>query len=214
VHRHKDVLRHTLAVVKRCERDLVLRLAALLHDIGKPGTRQITPEGVQFHHHEVVGARMAEDRLRALRFPEKVVHDVRVLVEMHLRFHTYRLGWTDGALRRYVRDAGPLLDKLNQLTRADCTTQNPKKARMLAELQDDLEERIARLWEEENLARIRPSLDGNQVMEHLRIPPGPVVGEALAYLLEMRMDRGPIPEEEAFRLLEEWAEQKGLWPPR
>jgi poly(A) polymerase len=214
VHRHKDVLRHTLAVVKRCEPDLVLRLAALLHDIGKPKTRQITPEGVQFHHHEVEGARMAEERLRSLRYPERVVHDVRVLVEMHLRFHTYRLGWTDGALRRYVRDAGSLLDKLNQLTRADCTTQNPKKARMLAELQDDLEERIARLWEEENLARIRPPLDGNQVMEHLRIPPGPVVGEALAHLLEIRMDRGPISEEEAFRLLEEWAEQKGLWPPR
>jgi poly(A) polymerase len=214
VHRHKDVLRHTLAVVKRCDPELVLRLAALLHDIGKPKTRQITPEGVQFHHHEVEGARMAEERLRALRYPEKVVHDVRVLVEMHLRFHTYRLGWTDGALRRYVRDAGPLLDKLNQLTRADCTTQNPRKAHMLAALQDDLEERIARLWEEENLARIRPPLDGNQVMEHLRIPPGPVVGEALAHLLEIRMDRGPVSEEEALRLLEEWAEQKGLWPPR
>jgi poly(A) polymerase len=213
VHRHKDVLRHTLAVVKRCEPDLTLRLAALLHDVGKPETRQITPEGVQFHHHEVVGARMAEERLRALRFPEKVVLDVRTLVEMHLRFHTYRLGWTDGALRRYVRDAGPLLDKLNQLTRADCTTQNPKKARMLSELQDDLEERIARLAEEENLARIRPPLDGNQVMAHLDIEPGPLVGEALDYLLEVRMDRGPIPEEEAYRLLEEWAEQKGLRPP-
>jgi poly(A) polymerase len=209
VHRHKDVLRHTLAVVKRCERDLTLRLAALLHDIGKPETRQITPEGVQFHHHEVVGARIAEERLRSLRFPEKVVRDVRTLVEMHLRFHTYRLGWTDGALRRYVRDAGPLLDMLNQLTRADCTTQNPKKARMLAELQDDLEERIARLAEEENLARIRPPLDGNQVMKRLGIEPGPLVGEALAYLLEVRMDRGPIPEEEAYRLLDEWFEQRG-----
>jgi poly(A) polymerase len=212
VHRHKDVLRHTLAVVKRCEPDLTLRLAALLHDVGKPDTRQITPEGVQFHHHEVVGARKAEERLRALRFPEKLVHDVRTLVEMHLRFHTYRLGWTDGALRRYVRDAGPLLDKLNQLTRADCTTQNPKKARMLAELQDDLEQRIARLAEEENLQAIKPPLDGNQVMEHLRIPPGPTVGEALDFLLQVRMDRGPIPEDEAYRLLEEWAERKGLWP--
>jgi poly(A) polymerase len=213
VHRHKDVLRHTLAVVKRCEPDLTLRLAALLHDVGKPDTRQITPEGVQFHHHEVVGARKAEERLRALRFPEKLVHDVRTLVEMHLRFHTYRLGWTDGALRRYVRDAGPLLDKLNQLTRADCTTQNPKKARMLAELQDDLEQRIARLAEEENLQAIKPPLDGNQVMEHLRIPPGPTVGEALDFLLQVRMDRGPIPEDEAYRLLEEWAERTGLWPP-
>jgi poly(A) polymerase len=210
VHRHKDVLRHTFAVVKRCEPDLELRLAALLHDIGKPRTRQITPEGVQFHHHEVVGARMAEERLRALRYPERTVQEVVRLVEMHLRFHTYRLGWTDGALRRYVRDAGPLLDKLNQLTRADCTTQNPQKARMLTELQDELEERIARLAEDENLARIRPPLDGNQVMQRLGIPPGPLVGEALSHLLELRMDRGPIPEEEAYRLLDEWREQKGL----
>jgi poly(A) polymerase len=209
VHRHKDVFRHTLAVVKRCPPDdLTLRLAALLHDVGKPATRQVTSEGVQFHHHEVVGARMAEERLRALRFPEKVVQDVRSLVEMHLRFHTYRLGWTDGALRRYVRDAGPLLDRLNQLTRADCTTQNPKKAKILSELQDDLEQRIARLAEEENLAAIKPPLDGHQVMEHLGIPPGPPVGEALDYLMELRMDRGPIAEEEAFRLLDEWWEQR------
>ena len=209
VHRHKDVLRHTLAVVSRCEPELRLRLAALFHDVGKPKTRQITAEGVQFHHHEVVGARMAEERLRTLRYPERVVQDVSQLVEMHLRFHTYRLGWSDGALRRYVRDAGPLLDKLNQLTRADCTTQNPAKARMLSALQDELEERIARLAEEENLARIRPPLDGNRVMEHLGLKPGPVVGEALAYLLEIRMDRGPISEEEAFRLLDEWWEQRG-----
>ncbi len=210
VHRHKDVLRHTFAVVTRCEPDLELRLAALLHDVGKPATRQITPEGVQFHHHEVVGARMAQERLRALRYPERVVQDVVRLVEMHLRFHTYRLGWTDGALRRYVRDAGPLLDRLNQLTRADCTTQNPQKARILTALQDELEERIAHLAEEENLARIRPPLDGNQVMQRLGTGPGPLVGEALGYLLELRMDRGPISEEEAFRLLDEWREQKGL----
>jgi poly(A) polymerase len=209
VHRHKDVFRHTLAVVKRCPpEDLTLRLAALLHDVGKPATRQVTPEGVQFHHHEVVGARMAEERLRALRFPEKVVQDVRKLVEMHLRFHTYRLGWTDGALRRFVRDAGPLLDRLNHLTRADCTTQNPKKAKVLAELQDDLEQRIARLAEEENLAAIKPPLDGHEVMGHLGIPPGPLVGEALGHLLELRMDRGPISEEEALRLLDEWWEQR------
>jgi poly(A) polymerase len=210
VHRHKDVLGHTFAVVKRCEPDLVLRLAALLHDIGKPQTRRITPQGVQFHHHEVVGAAMAEDRLRGLRYPGEVVQDVRKLVEMHLRFHTYRLGWEDGALRRYVRDAGPLLDRLNQLTRADCTTQNPAKAKVLSRLQDELEERIARLAEEENLAAIRPPLDGNQVMEHLGISPGPIVGEALAYLLEIRMDRGPMSEDEAYRLLDEWASQKGL----
>jgi poly(A) polymerase len=209
VHRHKDVLGHTFAVVERCDVDLRLRLAALLHDIGKPATRRITPEGVQFHHHEVVGARMAEERLRALRYPERDVRAVRTLVELHLRFHTYRLGWSDGALRRYVRDAGDLLDLLNQLTRADCTTQNPKKARMLAALQDDLEQRIAALAEEENLRAIRPPLDGNQVMEHLGVGPGPVVGEALAYLLELRMDRGPIAEDEAFRLLDEWWEQRG-----
>ena len=152
---------------------------------------------------------MAEERLRALRYPERVVQDVRSLVEMHLRFHTYRLGWTDGALRRYVRDAGPLLDKLNQLTRADCTTQNPQKAKMLSDLQDDLEQRIARLAEEENLAAIKPPLDGHEVMEHLGIMPGPLVGEALEYLLELRMDRGPISKEEAFRLLEEWWSQRG-----
>jgi poly(A) polymerase len=210
VHRHKDVFRHTLAVVERCPADLTLRLAALLHDIGKPKTREITPEGVQFHHHEVEGARMAEARLRALRCPERLVDDVRILVEMHLRFHTYHLGWSDGALRRYVRDAGPLLDRLNMLTRADCTTQNPKKAQELTQLQDELEERVARLAEAENLAAIRPPLDGNQIMERLGLGPGPVVGEALDHLLEVRMDRGPIDEEEAYRLLDEWASQKGL----
>jgi poly(A) polymerase len=210
VHRHKDVLRHTLAVVKRCEPKLRLRLAALLHDVGKPATRQITPEGVQFHHHEVVGARMAEERLRELRYPERIIKEVVRLVEMHLRFHTYRLGWSDSALRRYVRDAGPLLDDLNALTRADCTTQNPEKARILEGLQDELEERIARLAEQEKLDNIKPPLDGTQVMEHLGVPPGPVVGEALKHLLELRLDRGPIPEDEAFRLLDEWAEQKGL----
>ena len=208
VHRHKDVLRHTFAVVKRCEPDLTLRLAALMHDIGKPETRQVTPEGVQFHHHEVVGARMAEGRLRALRFPERVIQDVTQLVAMHLRFHGYR-DWGDGGLRRYVRDAGPLLDKLNHLTRADCTTQNPAKARALAALQDELEERIARLAEQENLSRIRPPLDGHEVMEHLKIPPGPQVGKALDYLLQIRLDRGPLSKEEAFRLLDEWWEQQG-----
>jgi poly(A) polymerase len=209
VHRHKDVLQHTIAVVARCPPDLVLRLAALLHDVGKPKTRQITEEGVQFHHHETVGARMAEERLRALRYPERVVQDVRTLVEMHLRFHSYS-SWTDGGLRRYVRDAGPLLDRLNLLTRADCTTANPARAREYARLQDELEERIARLAEAENLAAIRPPLDGNQIMKHLGIGPGPLVGEARDYLLELRMDRGPIEEEEAYRLLDEWAQEKGL----
>jgi len=209
VHRHKDVLQHTFAVVARCPPDLVLRLAALLHDIGKPNTREITEDGVQFHHHEVVGARMAEQRLRALRYPERIVQDVRALVEMHLRFHSYS-SWTDGGLRRYVRDAGPLLDRLNLLTRADCTTANSARAREFTRLQDELEERIARLAEEENIAAIRPPLDGNQIMQRLSIAPGPLVGEAREYLLELRMDRGPIDEEEAYRLLEEWARQKGL----
>jgi poly(A) polymerase len=204
VHRHKDVLRHTLVVVENCQPDLVLRLAALLHDIGKPATRQITSEGVQFHHHEVVGARMAEERLRALRYPNDVVADVVKLVEMHLRFHSYRLGWSDAAVRRYVREAGLLLDRLNQLVRADCTTRNREKAKALAALQDDLELRIARLSEEENLEHLRPPLDGNQVMEHLGISPGPLVGEALDYLMEQRLDLGPITEEEAYRLLDQW----------
>lgn len=210
VQRHKDVLRHTYAVVERCEPDLVLRLAAMLHDIGKPKTRSFTPGGVQFHHHEVVGARMAEARLKELRYPNAVVDDVRRLVEMHLRFHGYGEGWTDSAVRRYVRDAGPLLDRLNQLTRADCTTQNAAKAKGLEQLQDELEERIARLAEEENLDAIRPPIDGGQVMAQLGIPPGPLVGEALAYLFELRMERGPIPEEEAFALLDAWALERGL----
>lgn len=209
VHRHKDVLKHTLAVVERCEPDLVLRLAALLHDIGKPATREITPEGVRFYHHEVVGARMARERLRALRYPNEVVEDVTQLVEMHLRFHGYP-SWSDSAVRRYVRDAGHLLDRLNQLTRADCTTQNPRRARELAALQDDLEERIARLAEEENLGSMRPPLDGNQVMAHLGIPPGPDVGRALEYLMQVRLDRGPLEEEEAYRLLDAWAAEHGV----
>jgi len=208
VQRHKDVFHHTLAVVDRCDAVLSLRLAALLHDVGKPSTRQITADGVSFHHHEVVGARMARERLQALRYPTTVVDDVTRLVEMHLRFHGYS-GWTDSAVRRFVRDAGPLLDLLNQLTRADCTTQNRLKAKKLEALQDDLEDRIARLAEEENLDAMRPPLDGRQVMEHLGIPPGPKVGRALDYLMEVRLDRGPIDEAEAYRLLDEWWEAEG-----
>ncbi len=213
VHQHKDVLRHTFAVVERCEPDLVLRLAALLHDVGKPATRAFTADGVQFHHHEVVGARMAEERLRALRYPNDVIDAVVRLVHLHLRFHTYRLGWNDAALRRYVRDAGPLLDALNALVRADCTTQNPAKAKALAALQDDLELRIARLAEQENLEQIRPPIDGNQVMEHLGLQPGPLVGKALDHLLEVRMEQGPVGEAEALGLLDEWAKQNGIDPP-
>jgi poly(A) polymerase len=205
VHRHKDVLEHTYAVVASCDpNDTNLRLAALLHDIGKPATRQITAEGVQFHHHEVVGARMAEARMRELRYPTRTIEEVRTLVELHLRFHGYGEGWSDAAVRRYVRDAGPLLDRLNMLTRADCTTRNEQRAARFAMLQDELEERIARLAEQENLDAMRPPLDGRQVMERLGIDPGPAVGEALAYLMEVRMERGPIPEEEAYALLDRW----------
>jgi poly(A) polymerase len=210
VQRHKDVLRHTFAVIERCEPDVVLRLAGLLHDIGKPSTRRITPEGVSFHHHEVVGARMAEERLRALRYPNAVIDDVRRLVELHLRFHGYGEGWTDAAVRRYVHDAGHLLDQLNQLTRADVTTRDPKRAERFAVLQDDLEERIARLAEQENLEAMRPPLDGRQVMQRLGIQPGPLVGEALAYLMEIRMERGEISEDEANALLDAWAKERGI----
>jgi poly(A) polymerase len=209
VHKHKDVLRHTYAVVERCEPDPVLRLAALLHDVGKPRTREITPEGVQFYYHDVVGARMARERLQALRYPAAVIEDVVRLVEMHLRFHTYRMGWSDGAVRRYVRDAGPLLDRLNQLTRADCTTRNPEKAKRLAALQDDLEDRIARLAEEENLDAMRPPLDGRQIMERLGIAPGPLVGEARDHLMELRLERGPMSEEEAVAALDAWWRDRG-----
>ncbi|MDP9119509.1 MAG: CCA tRNA nucleotidyltransferase [Actinomycetota bacterium] len=210
VHRHKDVLRHTLAVVERLEPDPVLRLAGLLHDIGKPSTREFTIDGVSFHHHEVVGARMAEQRLRELRYPNGVVEDVSKLIELHLRFHGFGDGWTDAAVRRYVRDAGPLLDKLNQLTRADCTTRDPKRSERFARLQDELEERIAYLAERENLEAIRPPLDGRQVMDRLGLDPGPLVGDALAYLMEVRMERGEIPEEEAYELLEARARERGI----
>jgi poly(A) polymerase len=214
VHKHKDVLRHTYAVVEGCDAgDLTLRLAGLLHDIGKPRTREFGPEGVQFHHHEVVGARMAETRLRELRFPSAVIDDVRQLIEMHLRFHGYGDGWSDSAVRRYVRDAGPLLDRLNQLTRADVTTANLFKAKQFRALQDDLEERIARLAEEENLDAMRPAMDGNEIMEHLGLAPGRLVGEARAFLMEIRLERGPIDRDEALRLLDEWAAEHVAAPP-
>jgi poly(A) polymerase len=205
IHRHKDVLAHTIAVVENTSQDKILRLAALFHDVGKPKTRSFGSRGkVSFHHHEVVGARMTRERMQALRYPTDEVEAVTKLVELHLRFHTYRMGWTDSAVRRYVRDAGPLLDRLNELTRCDCTTRNPKKAEALARRMDQLEERIGELREQEELAAIRPDLDGTAVMAHLGVPPGPEVGKALAFLLELRLEEGPLGEEEAKRRLDEW----------
>jgi poly(A) polymerase len=205
VHRHKDVLAHTIAVVEKTSPDKILRLAALLHDIGKPKTRSFGRGGVSFHHHEVVGARMAEERMRALRYPEHEVADVRRLVELHLRFHGYGDDvWTDSAVRRYATDAGPLLHRLNELTRCDCTTRNQRKAAELARRMDLLEQRIAQLEEQEELSRIRPDLDGNQIMAQLGIGPGPDVGKAWKFLYELRMDEGPLGEDEARRRLDGW----------
>jgi poly(A) polymerase len=204
IHRHKDVLAHTLAVVDKTRPDRLLRLAALLHDIGKPRTRDFGPGGVTFHHHEVVGARMARDRMTELRFSNDDIDTVTRLVELHLRFHTYRLGWTDRAVRRYVRDAGPLLEQLNELTRCDCTTRNAAKARALGQRMDELEKRIEELRAEEELDAIRPELDGRQVMDQLGLAPGPDVGRALEFLLELRLEEGPVGEAEARRRLDAW----------
>jgi poly(A) polymerase len=213
IHTHKDVLAHTIAVVANTNpAHLKVRLAALFHDIGKPKTRSIGPGGVSFHHHEVVGARMTEERLRALRFSNEMVHDVTKLVYLHLRIHTYAMGWTDRAVRRYVRDAGPLLGELNELQRADCTTRNKRKAAALARRMDDLEARIQALREREELDAIRPPLDGRQVIAYLGIPPGPAIGEALDALLEARLDEGPIDLDDAYRRLDLWAAAHGIEP--
>jgi poly(A) polymerase len=208
IHRHKDVLAHTIAVVAKTSPRLKVRLSALLHDVGKPGTRGYGPQGVTFHYHDVVGARMARQRLIALRYPNDVVDDVAKLVELHLRFHTYRMGWTDSAVRRYVRDAGPLLDDLNELTRCDCTTRNAKKAAALSRRMDELETRIAELREREELSKLRPALDGNTVMKVLDVGPGRIVGEALAFLLEIRLEEGEISEEAATERLRAWAREQ------
>jgi poly(A) polymerase len=213
IHHHKDVLAHTIAVVQKVSPDLVLRLAALLHDVGKPKTRSFDHGRATFHHHEVVGARMTRERLLALRYPKDVVEAVTQLVYLHLRIHTYSMGWTDSAVRRYVRDAGPLLEPLNELQRCDCTTRNERKARALERRMDELEERIAALAAEEELKAIRPPLDGRQVMEFLGVAPGPVVGEALDFLLEARLDEGPIDEEDAYARLTAWAADRGLAAP-
>jgi poly(A) polymerase len=214
IHRHKDVLEHTIAVVANVAPrqpdgtpNKLVRLAALLHDVGKPKTRSVGTHGVTFHHHEVVGARMARERLTALRYPTDEIDAISRLVFLHLRFHGYGEGdggWTDSAVRRYVRDAGPLLRDLNELTRCDCTTRNERRAKTLARRMDALEERIARLREQEELNAIRPELDGNAVMRVLGLAPGPEVGEAMRWLLELRLDDGELGEAEATRRLKEW----------
>jgi len=212
IHTHKDVLAHTIAVVHNTEPQLRLRLAALFHDVGKPKTRSFADAGVSFHHHEVVGARMTEERMRALKFPNDMTEQVTKLVYLHLRIHTYAMGWTDKAVRRYVRDAGDLLVDLNLLQRSDCTTRNQRKAAALGRRMDELEERIAELREREELDRIRPPLDGRQVMEFLGVAPGPVIGEALDFLLEVRLDEGPISDADAHARLTEWARERGIEP--
>jgi poly(A) polymerase len=215
-HQHKDVYEHTLQVLDRAIAletdgpDLVLRLAALLHDIGKPDTRKHEPGGgVSFHHHEMAGARLARRRLKALTFGKDVVEAVTLLTEMHLRFHGYgqpgTSPWTDAAVRRYVHDAGDQLERLHRLTRSDCTTRNQRRAERLSRAYDELERRIAVLAEQEELRAIRPDLDGNEIMELLGLPPGPDVGRAYQHLLALRMEHGPLPHDEAVEALRAWA---------
>jgi poly(A) polymerase len=223
-HRHKDVYQHSLTVLRQAIEleprygltgDLTVRLAALLHDIGKPKTRELLPDGrVAFHLHEVVGEKLARKRLTALRFPNDVIRDVSELVKLHLRFHGYGEGeWTDSAVRRYVRDAGPLLSRLHVLTRADCTTRNQAKAQRLARAYDGLEQRIAELGEQEELSRLRPELDGNDIMRILGLTAGPLVGRARDFLLELRITRGPIGREQAIQELLGWAAEEGIAVP-
>ncbi|MEI7544198.1 MAG: CCA tRNA nucleotidyltransferase [Mycobacteriaceae bacterium] len=217
-HQHKDVYQHSLTVLRQAialeepgESDLVLRWAALLHDIGKPTTRRHESDGgVSFHHHEVVGAKMVRKRLRSLKYSKQMIDDVSQLVYLHLRFHGYGEGtWTDSAVRRYVTDAGPLLSRLHKLVRADCTTRNKRRAVLLQANYDGLEARIAELSAKEDLARVRPDLDGHEIMELLGIPGGPQVGEAWNYLKELRLDRGPMTREEATAELLAWWRARG-----
>jgi len=216
-HQHKDVYQHSLTVLQQAidledgDPDLVLRWAALLHDIGKPDTKRNEPAGgVSFHHHEVVGAKMVRKRMRALKYSKQMIDDVGQLVFLHLRFHGYGEGqWTDSAVRRYVTDAGELLPRLHKLVRADCTTRNKRRAAKLQATYDDLEQRIARIAEQEDLGRVRPDLDGNAIMKLLGIPAGPEVGKAWTFLKELRLDRGPLsPEEAEAELLAWWAQQQ------
>ncbi|MBT2390229.1 CCA tRNA nucleotidyltransferase [Streptomyces sp. ISL-1] len=216
-HRHKDVYEHSLTVLEQAMDlevdgpDLVLRLAALLHDIGKPRTRRFEKDGrVSFHHHEVVGAKMTKKRMIALKYSNDMIKDVSRLVELHLRFHGYGAGeWTDSAVRRYVRDAGPQLERLHKLTRSDCTTRNKRKATALSQAYGGLEERIAELQEQEELDAIRPDLDGNQIQEILGVGPGPVIGKAYAFLLELRLENGPMKHDAAVAALKEWWATQG-----
>ncbi|MCU1685702.1 MAG: tRNA nucleotidyltransferase [Amycolatopsis sp.] len=225
-HQHKDVYQHSLTVLRQAidlektheptsSPDLILRLAALLHDIGKPATREFQDGGgVSFHHHEVVGAKMVRKRLRALKFSKEIITDVSQLVFLHLRFHGYGNGeWTDSAVRRYVTDAGDLLPRLHKLVRADCTTRNRRKAAALQATYDQLEERIARIAEAEDLAKVRPDLDGNEIMKLLGLPPGPQVGQAWKFLKELRLDRGPLEYDDAVVELRAWAAAEGIAPP-
>ena len=222
-HQHKDVYDHSLTVLDQAVAaedrlpgggpDLVLRWAALLHDVGKPATKRHEPGGrVSFHHHEVKGARLARRRLSALRQPRRLVDAVALLVEMHLRFHGYgtTAAWTDSAVRRYVRDAGDQLDRLHVLVRSDCTTRNRRKAQRLEHAYEQLEDRIAELSRSEELASLRPDLDGREIMEILGLPPGPLVGRARAHLLELRTEHGPLPREEAVAALRAWAAEQGV----
>ena len=216
---HKDVYEHTLTVVSNAVRleggegpDFTLRMAALMHDVGKPATKAVGPDNrVSFHHHEVVGARMTKLRMKELRYPKDVTSDVVKLVALHLRFYGYGRGeWTDSAVRRYVTDAGELLPQLHKLTRSDCTTRNRRKAAQLASDYDALEVRIAQIQEAEDLARVRPDLDGNAIMELLGVPPGPIVGRAWRHLKEVRLERGPLDRDEAEAELLRWARDEGV----
>jgi poly(A) polymerase len=217
-HQHKDVYAHSLTVLDQAIAleedgpDLVLRLAALLHDVGKPATRRHeSGGGVSFHHHEVVGAKLVRARLKALKYPKDVIEEVSRLTLLHLRFHGYGRGeWTDSAVRRYVTDAGPLLSRLHKLVRSDCTTRNKRRAAALAKSYDLLEDRIARILAEEDLRAVRPDLDGNEIMRILDLPPGPLVGQAWRHLKELRLDRGPLDHTEAIAELHTWAAERGL----